>query len=630
HQNGLCKGLLARSPSSPDQYPINRVPAHQSFFTSTRQRFLQKLAVFTPTEHRQMSSPSSISDQVPVSNVQKRKRRNTYDTTEDSPPAKRIKSTSATREASNFPPQFWDNLSKVWLTPRALREKDRRNGGQPRVATSTTPVTVTPTTLARFARRGGPDLRHLRGYPESKHTVRMSPDRASASSSRRTRSTKATTVPSKAKRSSAYDKDFEQNLIDHGIYPEGFEHTDGRSTPEPKNLDDIVRDIAHPRASLSPSQFSASAFKSFKLANSRVISEGKVMADILPILRGNTDIPNEGNLPFTNLVSITNGMNVDAVPDLYDGSHAKDISKAVRQNLCETIIPTSHARAPVAPNFFVEAKAPRGGADVAKRQACLDGALGARAMHSLRTYGEEEPSYDGNAHTFSSTYHDGTLKMYAHHVTGPTPEYHMTQIDSWGVSGNIDTFRRGATALRNARDLARRQRGTLIQAANARSSEAGLATVTGNTDQTYEGTWHDSHDDLQQHIAESYVEEHEDCGEAIATPRHHYDLDESEDVGQESAALVTDGPSMSFVSSFTTVSTDTTRPKRPRPSFSSPTQETPFSKSRSRSTAIDGSMDSTKNPGSSDSSVSSSIETRLRHGKSVCGTRQGKKSNRVQ
>ncbi|KAM3497510.1 hypothetical protein MY10362_009142 [Beauveria mimosiformis] len=198
------------------------------------------------------------------------------------------------------------------------------------------------------------------------------------------------------------------------------------------------------------------------------------------------------------------------MPDLYNRSHVKDI---------------------MAPNFFIEAKAPRGGADVAKRQACLDGAIGARAMHSLRTYGEGELSYDGNAHTFSSTYHDGTLKMYAHHVTGPTPEYHMTQIDSWGMTGNIDTFRRGATALRNARDLARRQRGTLIQAANARASEAELATATGHTDQIYESTWHDSHDDLQQHIAESCVEVHENCGEAIATPRHSYDSDEFEDHG---------------------------------------------------------------------------------------------------
>ncbi|KAM3429618.1 hypothetical protein MY4824_008140 [Beauveria thailandica] len=412
-----------------------------------------------------------------LSNVQNRKRPNPYDTTQDSPPAERVKPTSTVRIASDFPPQFWDSLSKVWLTPRALREKDRRNGARPPATTSPAPTAFTATTLARFARRGGPDLRHLRGYPEPKHTARMSSNRSSALSSRRTQSTKATTVSSRAKRSSAYDKDFEQNLIDHGIYPEGFEHTDGRLTPKPNNLDDIITGLSHPRASLSPSQFSTSAFKSFKLANSRVISEGKVMADILPIIRGNTNIPNKGNLPFANLDSITDGITVNAVPDLYDGSHSTELHKTVRQDLGKTVIPTSNGRAPVAPNFFVEAKAPRGGADVAKRQACLDGAVGARAMHSLQNYGEDEPVYDGNAHTYSSTYHNGQLMLYAHHLTAPTadgerPEYHMTQIDTWGMTGNIETFRRGAAAFRNARELARGQRERLIQTANARMSQA--------------------------------------------------------------------------------------------------------------------------------------------------------------
>ncbi|KAM3528917.1 hypothetical protein NHJ13051_002191 [Beauveria bassiana] len=36
------------------------------------------------------------------------------------------------------------------------------------------------------------------------------------------------------------------------------------------------------------------------------------------------------------------------------------------------------------------------------------GAVGARAMHRLQNYGEDEPVYDGNARTFSSPYHAGT------------------------------------------------------------------------------------------------------------------------------------------------------------------------------------------------------------------------------
>jgi hypothetical protein len=75
--------------------------------------------------------------------------------------------------------------------------------------------------------------------------------------------------------------------------------------------------------------------------------------------------------------------------------------------------------APVALNFFMEAKGPSGGADVAKRQAMQDGAYGIRAMHSLQSYSEGKPVYQGNAYTVTSTYPAGagTLQLYTSHPT---------------------------------------------------------------------------------------------------------------------------------------------------------------------------------------------------------------------
>ena len=326
------------------------------------------------------------------------------------------------------------------------------------------------------------------------------------------------------------------------------------------------------------------------------------MADILPIIRGNADVPNEGNLPFTNLDSITDGTTVDAVPDLYDGSYPKDIYKAVRQDLNKTVIPTSHGSAPVAPNFFVEAKAPRGGADVAKRQACLDGAVGARAMHSLQIYMGDapEPVYDGNAHSFSSTYHagTGTLQLYAHHVTSPVreeeqPEYHMTQLRTFGMTDTRETFVAGATAFRNARDLARRTRENLIHIANARAMQAAPTPNADEIDDddrlhvslTNDGNleWQKSHDDLQQQIADSLLESPDILAKTPLTPKQQESSDESQDQCQILGAVGTDNPSMSFASSFTSsLGADTTRPKRSRQSFSSPTQGSRSSKSRSR------------------------------------------------
>lgn len=53
----------------------------------------------------------------------------------------------------NFSPSFWDNFSKVSLTPRALRELDRRNNTHSHL-TVVVPE-VYRTELARFARYGG-------------------------------------------------------------------------------------------------------------------------------------------------------------------------------------------------------------------------------------------------------------------------------------------------------------------------------------------------------------------------------------------------------------------------------------------------------------------------------------------
>lgn len=207
------------------------------------------------------------------------------------------------------------------------------------------------------------------------------------------------------------------------------------------------------------------------------------------------------------------------------------------------IIPTSYTRALAAPNFFVKAKALRGGANVAKRQAC-DGAVRARAMHYLQTYGEEKPLYNNIACTFSSTYHNSTLKMYTHHVTAPRAEgdraeYYMTQLKAYALISDREAFVQGATAFRNARDLARRQRESLICTANARTSRTEPAASKEDAGTTSRHNtlrvsmiyseltaWRDSHDDLQQQIADQYVGNDELNIEAPSTPQHHDSSDE--------------------------------------------------------------------------------------------------------
>ncbi|KAL7917158.1 hypothetical protein ACQKWADRAFT_61989 [Trichoderma austrokoningii] len=485
-------------------------------------------------------------------------------------PAKRAK---AAAEQGNFSPEFWDNLSKVPLTPRALRELDRRNNNRPRRERRIPTILVTD--IGRFARRGGPSLCHLRGYPEAKSLAcKMDSNLSSTSRSRKTESTKATTVTPKSRKSSAYGKEFEYHLTDHHIYM-------NNRRSQPANQTEIQSGLTLERGSLSPSNFSEEAFERFQRSNEDAVFENDVMLKIVPVICGTSSIPNQQNVLFTELTPITDKTAVKPKPDFFDGALLNDLNQVIKndQGVRSTVIPTKHATVPVAPNFYMEAKGPGGSAAVAQRQACYDGAHGARAMHALQNYGEAEPTYDGNAYAFSSIYHagTGTLQLYAHHATAPTtpgesPEYHMTNLDAWAMTGNINTFRCGATAFRNARNIAQRHRNSFIEAANTRASQAGCGDVVAPSDDIYghdsvnyssNAARQDADEALQQDVAKNCYYD-DTVPEGMPQYLHSEDDHHSQEPSQESTALDVNGPSMNFTSSFTTVSTERAHSKRPR------------------------------------------------------------------
>ncbi|KAH8702861.1 hypothetical protein GQ44DRAFT_597697, partial [Phaeosphaeriaceae sp. PMI808] len=130
---------------------------------------------------------------------------------------------------------------------------------------------------------------------------------------------------------------------------------------------------------------------------------------------------------------------------------------------------------------ILAAKGPDGSIAVARRQACYDGALGARGMAGLESYGQGEPSY-GTAYAISSIYHGGQLKMYTNYLAQPSspggrPGYHMTQLRSFAMTDTADTFRQGAGAYRNLRDWAKEQRDDLIRQANERAAPVWTETT---------------------------------------------------------------------------------------------------------------------------------------------------------
>lgn len=307
----------------------------------------------------------------------------------------------------------------------------------------------------------------------------------SSQSSSRTRSKSTntlgeSTVKTSHRKSSAYHRDFEQHLIDHGIHP-------NNRTQKPHNWDEIQQKMAQPRPSLSPSRFSDGAFETFQQANEEALTEAMVMRKPFPIILGSADIPSAGELPFGNLKPLTDGTLVDAKPDFYDGARPIQIDRQIRAELGSYITPSTQHQAPALPNFFTEVKGPDGSGAVAKRQACYDGVMGARGVNEFRAYGLDKPEtlYDENAYTITSTYHSatGTLQVYTIHPTKPTdpgtsPEYFMTQLNSFAMTGTAERFREGASAFRNARDWAEERRNELITTADGRFKEMPRETST--------------------------------------------------------------------------------------------------------------------------------------------------------
>lgn len=295
--------------------------------------------------------------------------------------------------------------------------------------------------------------------------------RSSASS--RTRSTKTS-------KTTPYSGQYEQALIDTHVYPEGHDYA-GEDAPVPTNYEDILRQLGTDRASLSPSRFTDEDFRHFKRTNAQARSETRMMQKVLLGISGRDDRwKTEADVEFNHIKPFNKGL-AAAKPDLYDGVAASKVDKTVRDQLGDLIIPSTNTTNPIAPNFFFEAKSEKGRADVAKKQACHNGAIGARAMQSLQNYGADEVVYDGKAYSFTTTYLDGQLKMYTSHATtqkttGEQAEYHMTQVKAFAMTSDRETFQKGATYYRNARDLAGAQRESFIKQANRRAAQMPVNT----------------------------------------------------------------------------------------------------------------------------------------------------------
>lgn len=89
-------------------------------------------------------------------------------TTDSSPPPTIKRRKLENQQRHRTPSWFWDNLSRLPLTPRALREFDRRTvwPAAPVPPKRTGKEDINLARLKRFARHGGPALDDLRAVSQ--------------------------------------------------------------------------------------------------------------------------------------------------------------------------------------------------------------------------------------------------------------------------------------------------------------------------------------------------------------------------------------------------------------------------------------------------------------------------------
>ena len=298
------------------------------------------------------------------------------------------------------------------------------------------------------------------------------PDASNPSANAKENQSSTNETSTASRRSRPGNPNFEQLCVDNKIYPRDYEISDTSGPPQPANLDDIRKFLSRSSESLSRPALTPEAFRKYR-SKVKSISEGKTMRTVIPLITGDFDIADEGELPFKNLSSITGKLTSNPVPDFYDGAKPSALEIKVREDLFEYIVPNKWSGMPVAPNFFFEVKAPKRTYDVAEAQAMLDGAHGALGMHKLQNYLLDSTEYDGKAYTYSASFANGTLKLFAHHLAAPqkakdNPSYYITLIDGFFLDSE-STFFRGVEALRNLRAKAKEDRDALIDQANERA-----------------------------------------------------------------------------------------------------------------------------------------------------------------
>lgn len=310
--------------------------------------------------------------------------------------------------------------------------------------------------------------RSKRGASKRSHSVR----------STTSHNTTATTLNSEFSIRTIHDPRVSGILLENNIYEPGQgKKPDNR----PDNYDAIMERLSQPRPSLSPSRFPDSKHDEYIQAYDSSSNESAILEKVIgPYLLAAAEHASGSNAIFSELRPLTVTPIPRPKPDIFLGEPRASVHPDVLNACRDTIVPTKHTREPVLVNHTLEAKGPYGASAVAQTQITYNGACGARAMDSLRSYATpDSPLSDGTAQTFGATYTDGSMFFYSTHSRkspwGNARAYYTTRLAAVQTLSSPAELRRGVTLWRNQSDMAAEERANLLGRAEKRAN-ASTAT----------------------------------------------------------------------------------------------------------------------------------------------------------
>lgn len=175
---------------------------------------------------------------------------------------------------------------------------------------------------------------------------------------------------------------------------------------------------------------------------------------------------------FSSLDPLIDGNSLKTEPDLSIGFRYGSLHRDILEKLSGFIEPNNRKLCPIMPTCFLEVESTTSNPQYLKGQAYYNGALGARGLLRIQSYGRPEFLSAGDAYTFTSTLFDGILRIFAVYPTnsGDTSdtEYHVILLGAWILTGSQENFQAGITSFLNIRDWAYYKGLGFIEAANKR------------------------------------------------------------------------------------------------------------------------------------------------------------------